>query len=307
MKRIMTEATLKKIVYEAAMSILESNIRNQMAFGTKGALPTIPTSTLFDDVPKKVVDAFEKAKNDRSARIPNKLLSTSGYLGNTLIWKIYQQYYAAMSRHRNPVNFGTFYTKLKDGWMGGQLSYFEQDGNYLIGTERQGYFLCIYLAPKNVGMGMFKLIKEVCEYNNVIFAVTLDLANMLERLGCPKYNNGEILKVKHNGRMVDKQIYGSTQEAADKGAQLMGLFKESDNIKNKLKKAAISNPLLAMMAASNPQLVKNLMNNPDFIQKSIDDPTFIDKVIANPALINQFLSKTSLMKENKRQRNGRKL
>lgn len=306
MKRVITEATLRKIVYETVNIVLE-NLQNQMSFGTKGPIPTKPTSNLDSDFPKEVKERFNRvAMGDKSARIDNRLLGKPEYLGNTFMWTMFQQYSNAMNRRadlgRHNVSFGVFYKKLIKGWLGGPMSYYESNGNYLIGIERAGLFICVYFAPKNAGMGMFKFIKEVCEYNNVVFSVTLDLANMLERLGCPKWNNGEIIKVPHQGHLKDKKIYGSTQRAADEGAKLMQLMNNSKGINQNLTDLLSQNPNLQALYdkdpdivnkfMTNPAILKYMMNHPDVVQKFLDDPTVAQQTVANPiATLSKYLQK----------------
>jgi hypothetical protein len=306
MKRVITEATLRKIIYETVNIVLE-NIQNQMSFGTKGPIPAKPTSNLDSDFPKEVKERFNRvAMGDKSARIDSRLLGKPEYLGNTLMWTMFQQYSNAMNRRadlgRHNVNFGTFYKKLIKGWLGGPMSYYESNGNYLFGVERAGLFVCVYFAPKNAGMGMFKFIKEICDYDNVVFSVTLDLANMLERLGCPKWNDGEIIKVPHQGHLEDKKIYGSTQRAADEGAKLVKLMNNSKGINQNLTVLLSQNPNLQALYdkdpdivnkfMANPAVLKYMMNHPDVIQKFLDDPTVAQQAIANPtAALSQYLQK----------------
>lgn len=322
MKKIINEATLKRIIYEAAKTLIENNLRGQMSFGTKGPIPTKPTSNLDSDFPKEVKERFNRAAmGDKSARIDNRLLGNPEYLGNTLLWTMFQQYANAMNRRadlgRHNVSFGTFYKKLTKGWLGGPMSYYESNGNYLFGLERAGLFVCVYFAPKNAGMGMFKFIKEICEYDNVVFSVTTDLANMLERLGCPKWNDGEIIKVPHQGHLEDKQIYGSTQRAADEGAKLVQLMKKSKGVNKNLTDLLSQNPSLQALCAkdpdiinkfmANPAVLKYMMSNPDVVQKFLDDPTMAQQIVANPvAALSKYLQ-TKKMNEVKRRKHGFKL
>lgn len=334
MKKVINEDTLKKIVYEAAMSVINESLKSQMSFGVKGPLPTKPTNKLDEDFPPEVKAAFERvAQGDKSAKINPKLLGKPEYLGNTFMWKVYQQYANAMNRRadlgRSDVGFGTFYKKLIYGWFG-PMSYYESDGNYLFGTEKAGLFLCVYFAPKNVGVGMFKFIKEICEYNNVVFSVTEDLANMLERLGCPKWNDGQVMQVKCRHGLADKKIYGSTQEAADEGAKLVGMMSSGKQINQNLQSVIAQNPQLQSMYEKDPDLItkfmydpvvlKYMMNHPDIIEKFIADPTVAQQAAADPigALKNYLQKKgskkrpapkvaTSSMNEMKKKKNGSKL
>ena len=328
MKKVINEDTLKKIIYEATMSLLQENLKSQMSFGIKGPIPTKPTRNWDDDFPTEVKERFIKvAQGDRSARIPERLLGTPEYLGNTFMWKVYQQYAKAMNRRadlgRSDVGFGIFYKKLIYGWFG-PMSCYENDGNYLIGVEKAGLFLCVYFAPKSVGIGMFKFIKEICEYNNVVFSVTTDLADMLERLGCPKWNNGEMMKVKCRHGMVDKQIYGSTQEAADEGAKLVGMMSNGKQINQTLQTVIAQNPTLQALYDKDPNIITKFMYDPVILKYVLKHPDVVDKFLTDPSVAQQVASdpvgallkyiqkkqtKTSqsLMNEMKKRKNGLKL
>ena len=179
MKTQITEKMLEHIVYESTIRLIRESLSGQMNFGIKGNIPLVPSTTLCDDVNPQVLDMVDSG--DRS--IPRNKIGEPQYFGGSKVWDAYEKYSAAITRRadlgRTAVSFFVFLQKIRYGWKGAPLQVYESNENYLIGTMRNGVFLCIYLCPKTVGIGMFKFIKEVCEYDNVVFAVTDDMANML--------------------------------------------------------------------------------------------------------------------------------
>ena len=325
MKTVINENTLKKIVYEASLSLLKEQLKNQMSFGIQGNIPLKNANELCKDVNPQVLAKCD----DGSRSIDKKKVGDPQYFGNTEIWRVYQQYSAAITRRsdlgRTAVSFFVFLNKVRHGWKGSPLEYYESNGNYLLGIRKAGVFLCVYFAPKNVGLGMFKFIKEVCEYNNVVFAVTDDMADMLERLGCPKYDG--TVTAKFRGHEAEKKIYGSTQEAAETGAKLVGLMGKSGDVNKNLQNIIDQNPKLASMLSKNPKELSKIMSQPIVLKALMNNPKLVDEFIANPQKIQQFINnplkllfgalresnpkytKTfiSEIKENKKRKNGNKL
>ena len=282
MGMIINEDKLKFIIEEAAIRIIQENLKGQMAFGTKGPIPLEPAVNLCDDINPQVLAKCD----DGSRSIPRRQLGDSQYFGGTKIWDVYQKYSAAISRRadlgRTPVSFFIFLNKIRHGWKGSPLEVYEKDGNYLLGITKMNVFLCVYLCPKTAGIGMFKFVKEICEYDNVVFAVTDDMADMLERLGCPKYQ--DVVMAKFRGQMHEKMVYGTTQETAEKGAKLLNLMGKTGNIGKVVNDAMLQNPKLMQLYQNNPQIVYQLMSQP-IITKLLDNPKFIDELISNPDIL----------------------
>jgi hypothetical protein len=132
------------------------------------------------------------------------------------------------------------------------------------------------------------------------------------------------MPVKFRGGVEDKKIYGSTQEAADEGAKLMGLMNNGKKINKGLTDLLSQNPTLQAMYEQDPDLVtkfmynpvilKYMMGHPDVVQKFLDDPTLAQNSVADPvsALMDYLQQKKpntaqKLMNEMRRRRNGFKL
>ena len=283
MKTQMTEKMLEHIVYNSTIRLIQENLRGQMNFGIKGNIPLEPASTLCDDVNPQVLDMVDSGNRS----IPMSKIGEPQYFGGSKVWDAYEKYSAAITRRadlgRTAVSFFIFLKKIRYGWKGAPLQVYESNENYLIGTMRNGVFLCIYLCPKNVGIGMFKFIKEVCEYDNVVFAVTDDMANMLERLGCPKHNDP--VQAKFRGQVHDKMVYGSTQEAAEQGAKLLGLMGKTGKLGSTLKNAMLQNPKLKALYDQDPDIAFKLMNEPIITQFLANNPKIVDMFISDPTIL----------------------
>ena len=286
MKKTIDNNTLRTIVNESVKKIIYEGLRDGMVFGGKGNIPVQPAETLCSDVNPEVLAKVDSG--DRS--IPRRLVGDPKYFGGTKVWDAYEKYTAAITRRadlgRTAVNFFVFLNKIRRGWKGAPLQVYESNENYLIGTMRGGVFLCVYLCPKNVGVGMFKFIKEVCEYDNVVFAVTDDMGDMLERLGCPKHDG--TVKAKFRGQMHDKMVYGSTQEAAEQGAKLLGLMGKSGDLGGVIKDALQQNPKLQALYDQDPDIIFKLMNEPIITQCLMNNPKLVDTMINNPSIMQQM-------------------
>lgn len=286
MKKQIDNKALRALVNESVKNMIYEGLRDQMSFGTKGNIPLQPADSLCADVDPQVL-----AKVDSGNRsIPKNQIGDPQYFGNSKVWDAYTKYVAAITRRadlgRTAVSFFVFLKKIRSGWKGAPLQVYESNENYLIGTMRGGIFLCIYLCPKNVGVGMFKFIKEVCEYDNVVFAVTDDMADMLERLGCPKHDG--TVQAKFRGQMHDKMVYGSTQDAAEQGAKLLGLMGKSGDLGGIISAAIQQNPKLQALYDQDPNIVYKIMNEPIITKCLMNNPQLVDAIINNPSTMQQM-------------------
>jgi hypothetical protein len=283
MKLILNENTFAKFIKKSIMDSINEATNHQISFGSKGNIPLNPTEELCSDINPKVLAMVDSGQRS----IPRNSVGEPQYFGDTKVWDAYVKYSNAISQNsalgRKPVSFFVFLDKLRNGWKNGKLQFFEKNGNYLIGTMRGGVFLCIYLCPKNTSLGMYAFIKEVCQYDNVVFAVTKDLGDMLERIGCPKYNG--TVSAKFRGVVHDKLIYGTTQETAEKGAKLLTLMGKSDELGGVLNNILMTNPNLKKIYDKNPGIVFELMNEPIITNFLMDNPNIVEYLTKNPNII----------------------
>ena len=85
--------------------------------------------------------------------------------------------------------------------------------NWLFGHFVEGIFILCYISA-DTHIGMFKTIKSICEHNNVVFEVTLDIASQLERLEL--FTDGKIHIAKFHGHEVEKKIFATSVHALKK-------------------------------------------------------------------------------------------
>ena len=94
--------------------------------------------------------------------------------------KVWLNYRKAMSRNK-PDSVLWCYNFL--AWITNPICYyFEFKGNYVFGVVNKGLFTPSHFAPTNLTGGV-ALIKEIKNYDNVVFAVTDDLSKQLIKIG----------------------------------------------------------------------------------------------------------------------------
>ena len=214
---IITEAHIRKIVSESLSSLL---LEFDMG-GAIGRCGHITTADLED--PKQLFSEELKKANEikqKNKENPKYRVSIKKVFGDTEAYKVYQNYYTAMMSKpgKKAINFFTWLKFVCEGKMGQKIMAYCVDGSYLFGFWIRGYFMAAYFAP--VGFtGMAKLIKGLCQYDNVIFAVTQDMSPMLERLGIPKADKTH--DAPWRGKMVTKDVFGTSENAIRFGFKVL--------------------------------------------------------------------------------------
>ncbi len=90
-------------------------------------------------------------------------------------------------------------------------AYVEKNGNYIFGQHDDKSFLATHFAPKTK-VGGFGVIKDMKEYDNIIFAVTQDLSAMLKKIGYSTLKEG--VPVSYRGGEATKDIMVSNMMRA---------------------------------------------------------------------------------------------
>lgn len=80
----------------------------------------------------------------------------------------------------------------------------------IVGHWQYGFFIANSISTTSP-IGLYKLLLEIIQYDNVIFAVTLDMGKQLDRLGL--YSDNEIHETPFRGRMVQKKMYATSRKA----------------------------------------------------------------------------------------------
>lgn len=264
----LNKTLLNEIVTETIHNIILEAIANNTTYGQKGHITGLISGKDFVDIPQSYLNIIDSGSRSLS---PHHLDS---YFDGTKTYTAYLQYKKAIESKngRAAVSFFMFLDRLRHGFMGVPMSVFESNGSYMIGVIKNGVFLCVYMAPKS-RLSMYVLIKDLLEYDNVVFAVTDDLGVMLQKLNVPKYKDN--VTARFRGRDCEKEIYGSTYEAAEKGALLVGLAGKMHSMKSLL-----NDPKVAQLLQSNPNLANQIMSNPGLLQQ----------IMSNPNMMQQYLS-----------------
>lgn len=255
-KNILSEAVKKSI-----QDVILEAIADETTYGQMGPISGLIPAKDFVDIPEEYLEIIDSGDKRLSPRW------LGNYFGKTRTYTAYLQYKKAIESKkeelgRTAVNFFTFLSRLRHGFKGTPMSIFDSNGSYMIGIEKNGVFLCVYMAPKS-RLSMYGMIKELLQYNNVVFAVTDDLGDMLTKLRVPKY--GEKVTARFRGKTCNKDIFGSTYEAAEKGAELVGMTAKISSYKDQLNDV-LKNPEIADLVKKNPSLVSQVMSNPNMLQ-----------------------------------------
>ena len=252
---------LNEIIEKSIQDVILESIANPEGYGKKGPITCLIPAKNFVDIPQTYLNIIDSGSRSLN---PYKLDS---YFGDTMTYKLYTQYKNAMETKktqlgRTAISFFLFLNRLRHGFKGVPMSIFDYDGSYMVGVQVNGVFLCVYMAPKS-RMSMYMMIKALLDYDNVVFSVTEDLADMLKKLRVPRYKDK--VNAKFRGRMCEKAIFGSTEEAAEKGAQVVGLAANVGSLKHKMSNQSLAN------LKSNPNLVSQAIANPGMIQQYLSN------------------------------------
>lgn len=219
---VLTETHIRKIVSESLSKIL-------MEFDMGGAIGRsghimpgnmIDPSVEFADELKRILDIKKKQEEN-----PNFRYSIKREFGNTEAYKVWLNYYNAMMSRpgKKALKFPMWLQFVCLGKRGQKIMGYEVDGSYLFGFWIRNNFIACYFAPVGYA-GMAKLLKGICQYDNIIFAVTQDLSPMLERLGIPK--SDETCELPWRKKMVTKDVFGTSLKAIKMGFKILKIAKK---------------------------------------------------------------------------------
>lgn len=229
---IINETHIRKIVAEALNGLLL-----ELSLGEIGRLGPIQPSDMIDPTTEFAEEyKISKAAYEEQKRTGKKI-NIEKVFGNTEPYRAWKNYYTAMmsKEGKKASGFMNWLHFLCNGKKGQKMYGYKTGGSYLFGMWIDGYFLCSYFAPEGK-MGMWHLISGLSQYNNVIFAVTQDMSPMLERLGMPKA--GTTHDAPYQGKIVTKDVFGTSQEAIQKGFEFLDQGIAMDNMKKSMKDLA---------------------------------------------------------------------
>lgn len=228
---ILNENHIRKIVKESLQQLLmELNVGVVGRSGPITISDMVIPSERFAKEYKLSSEIYEKSKAN-----PRYRVNLEKVFGETEAYKVWKNYYNAMmsKEGKKAVGFLTWLHFVCNGKKGQPIYGYEVDGSYIFGMWIDNYFLCAYFAP--VGFtGMFKVVGGIAQYNNIIFAVTQDMSSMLTRLGIPKADKTH--DAPWRGKVVTKDVFGTSQEAIEKGFQILDRGVEMQNAKQEIGK-----------------------------------------------------------------------
>lgn len=209
---VINEQHIRKIVEEALTNILNE----ALDMGTIGGNGPISEAELVD--PKELF-ANECAMAYK-IYLGRKKVDLDAVFGDTLAYKVYNNYKNAMMSKpgKQARGFLGWLSTLCLGKMNERIMGFKEGDNYLFGFWTHGFFISAYFAPVSP-IGMYKIIKSISQYSNIIFPITQDMSGMLERLGIPKASQTH--DANWRGQMVTKDVFGTSQEAIDFGMKAL--------------------------------------------------------------------------------------
>ena len=116
---------------------------------------------------------------------------------------------AITSEERKPIGR---YLLRSDDVLGNKMvkKIFAVGDDMIVGHWQYGFFIANSISTTSP-IGLYKLLLEIIQYDNVIFAVTLDMGRQLDRLGL--YSDNEIHETPFRGRMVQKKMYATSRKA----------------------------------------------------------------------------------------------
>ena len=209
---VINEEHIREIVENALNEILFEAVD----MGTIGGSGSLDDSNLID--PSKLF-ANELAMAT-IIYMRGKQVDLDKVFGNTLAYKIYKNYRDAMlsKSGKKARGFLGWLATLCMGNLGEKIMGFKDGDNYLFGYWTHGFFICAYFAPATP-IGKFKIVKSICQFDNVVFPITQDMSPMLERLGIPKASTTHAAQWR--GKMVTKDVFGTSQKAIDFGMKAL--------------------------------------------------------------------------------------
>ena len=208
---VLTENQIKKIIRESVLNLLL-----EFDLGVIGRSGPITESDMLE--PSE--EFTEEYNLSQQIRNSGKRVNLEATFGETNAYKVWKNYYTAMMSKpdKKAVGFMSWLHYVCDGKKGQRIMDYTIDGSHLFGFWIDNYFLACYFAPIGYS-GMAKLIKGICQYDNIIFAITQDMSPMLERMGVPKADKTH--DAPWRGKVVTKDVFGTSQKAIEKGFEIL--------------------------------------------------------------------------------------
>lgn len=89
---------------------------------------------------------------------------------------------------------------------------FKDNDEYIFGHWVHGFFIACYISTSGP-FGLLKLLKKLCAYDNIVFQVTLDMADQLKQVGL--FTDGKVHTAKYAGHEVQKMVFATSEHALE--------------------------------------------------------------------------------------------
>lgn len=142
---------------------------------------------------------------------------------------------------------------------------YKYNNSYLFGYYNLGVFIANSFAGDDGGIA--PLIQSICGYNNVVFAVSMDLAPMLVKIGL--YTDGKVHTTTFGGEVVKKMTLTTNPDLIGI-TDSMDKKNQNNNQKNEVNVNLIKNKKLRNFLFSNLDIMDDIMND-DGVQKYVEE------------------------------------
>ena len=317
MAKAINSNIIRLIIAESLKSALNEMGIPPEQIGANGPIPIRPTMDLISDIPQETLSIID----DENKKISKK--EFNDYFGGTKILEVYNLYEEAitgpyktyMARRQNwealhpgqtyngkvveerkAVSFFLFLKRLRNGWKGNPMYYFEFNGSYVIGVKLNNVFLTVYFCP--TASSKFAITEEMCKYDNVVFSVTDDMSRILTMLGLHK--STDKVDCKFRGKFHKKDVFATSEEALQKGIEIIGLTNgdkvtaatkitqmqasdaNNDGQSSTSLASILADPQASNLLKKNPQIINYFKANPSAIQTVLQNKDILIGMLSNP-------------------------
>lgn len=157
-------------------------------------------------------------------------INLENLFGKNILFKIWERYKKAMSRKRPDSVLGLypFVNYLVSSKY--PVYIFKHRKSYIIGQLSNGSFRISHFAPYSLSEGV-EALREILKFDNVIFAVTDDLKDMLLKMGA--LYSGMVYPMFFRDEIVNKHILATDNKTLDKISEYLSGKGEDSNVKIK--------------------------------------------------------------------------
>lgn len=180
------------------------------------------------------------------------------------------------------------------GGLPSKIYAFNVGDSYLFGYYNLGVFIANSYSGGQTSI--IRLLREICQYNNVVFAITLDMAPTLQKLGL--YTNGDVHKVVFGKKLVDKMTFttnkdllpfvdtinmdmGDDEEDEEEVPVQRGRRGRKKEIDAEKIKEIISNSGMINFLSKNPQLLDDILENEEVKNAILEKPELLRMILSN--------------------------